>query len=688
VEKDKVKPGICYMCTLSCAIRIHISQGRATLIDMVDRNVAAICPRWKAMLDFVYHPERLKYPLKRVGKRGGGSFKRITWDEALDTVADNLRKIKEKYGPESVVFYIGYTKEPRPYFHRLAHAFGSPNYCTESSNCNSSQWLATRLTYGPDYTSISERSKVMEPATRCALVWSSSIINSAPGSWAGYQQARQNGLKLIVVDPYRTALADMADIHLQLRPGTDGALALGMINVIISNNLYDKEFVEKWTTGFPDLVKLAGQYPPEQVEKITWVPASKVRSAALLYAGTGPAKLTLSANATTHHSNGLQNHRAIILLAALTGNFDVAGGNQAPAENLPMNDITLHDERISGMPLGLGSDRFPIWTKMYREMASNLIAGRIGNGEPYPIKAIFGAGLNIMYFPNSNGFAESLEKLDFMVMTEYFQTPTTRYADIILPIASWLERPILLTRKGGFVSLLEPAIKPVGGSWHEFQIYAGLAGRLDFGAEFWQGDFDRCVDYILEPSGLNVAELRKHPQGMLYPVPARSAKHYEEAGFQTPSGKVEIASSILEKHGLEALPVYQEPVASPLSRPDLSKTYPLVLTTGARRLAYTHSQFRDIERLRRLEPDPVVEINPADARARGIKNGDTASVSSPRGTITVITSVTDKVLAGVVQVPHQWPGAANVNILISDEDLDPVSGFAPLKSSLCQVKKA
>ena len=269
VEQEMVKDGICYMCTDHCPTKIHVRQGRATQIDMVDGKVADVCPRWKAQLDFVYHRDRLKYPLKHIGERGAGSFVRISWDEALDTVASKLQKSKAEYGAESVVFWISYTQEPRPYFHRLAHAFGSPNYCTESSNCFSATWLAATLTYGQDYGPLYEQGVTIDPASKCKLIWGSSVKDSLPEVWKEHLEARQNGLKLIVVDPRRTTIASMADIHLQLRPGTDGALALGMINVITNEQLYDKEFVGKWTVGFDDLKKLVQEYPPDRVEQIT-----------------------------------------------------------------------------------------------------------------------------------------------------------------------------------------------------------------------------------------------------------------------------------------------------------------------------------------------------------------------------------------------------------------------------------
>ena len=680
----EVKDGICYMCTMTCPTRVHIQNGKAIKIDIADPKVAH-CPRWKAQLDFVYHPDRLQYPVKRTGKRGDGSWQRISWDETLDTVAANLQAAKDRYGPESVVFWVAYTKEPRPYFHRLTHAFGSPNYCTESSNCFSGTWIASNLTYGPDYSYFTISGAPMEPETKCKLIWGAAVVSSAE-VWQENLEAKEKGVKLIVVDPRVTTIASKADIHLQLRPGTDGALALGFMNVIINENLHDKEFVDKWTVGFDGLKKLAQEYPPERVEKITWVPAMKIREAARLFATTRPAKLHLSANSTTHHANGVQNHRAVILLSAITGNFEVAGGNRWTPHGQPVNDITLH-ERIKDMPPGVGSKQFPIWTNRYREMQSNAIVDQIESSDPYPLKALFSAGLCTQFFANSNHMAETFKKLDFIAVTEYFQTPGTQLADIVLPIASWLERHILLTEYEGAVKLIEPAIQPVGESRTEWDIYSGLAKRLGFGDLFWDGSFEKCADYILEPLKMKFKDLQQHTEGIKLPVQNRPEKPYEKTGFKTPSGKVEIASSILAEYGLDPLPTYKEPPESPESRPDLAEAYPLVLTSGARVMAYTHSQFRNIPQLRKLMPDPLVDINPADAAPRSIKTGDTITVSSSRGSIRMKANVTDTILAGVVNMPHHWPGEANVNLLVDDRTLDPISGFIPFKSQLCQVSK-
>jgi anaerobic selenocysteine-containing dehydrogenase len=680
-----VKDGICYMCTHTCPTRVHVKDGRVVKIDIADDKLAH-CPRWKAQLDFVYHPDRLQYPLKRAGNRGSNSFTRISWDEALNTVADNLQKTKDNFGPESVVFWVAYTKEPRPYFHRLTHAFGSPNYCTESSNCFSGTWIAADLTYGHNYAYMAGMSASVEPETKCKLVWGAAVI-SAGTAWPDNLEARDKGLKLIVVDPRRTTIASRADLHLQLRPGTDGALALGMMHIIIKENLHDREFIEKWTVGFGDLQKLVEKYTPTRVEEITHVPADKIRGAAVMYASEKPAKLHLSANSTTHHSNGVQNHRAVILLAAITGNIDIAGGNRPDPQSMTeTNDITLH-ERVADMSPGVGSQRFPIWTERYREMQSNAIVDQIESGQPYPIKAVFSAGLDTQFFGNTQRMVDNFKKLDFIAVTEYFPTAGTGLADIVLPIASWLERHILLTDYRGFIKLIEPAIEPTGECRTEWQIYAGLAERLGFGDLFWHGDFTKCVNYILEPAKITYHDLQQNLEGIPLSFIPAVEKSYEEAGFQTPSGKVEIASSILAEHDIDALPVYREPAESPVSRPDIAEEYPLVLTSGARVMAYTHSQFRNIKQLRKLMPEPLADINPADAAPRDIRTGDTVKISSPRGVITMKANVTDTILPGVTAVPHHWPGEANVNILVDDKNLDLISGFLPCKSLLCQVAR-
>ena len=305
-------------------------------------------------------------------------------------------------------------------------------------------------------------------------------MNSKPAEWPNYLEASKKGQKLIVVDPRLTKIATMANIHLQLRPGSDGALALGLMNVIINENLYDKEFINNWTVGFEGLKSLVRKYSPEYVEKVTWVPADKIRKAAIVFATVKPARIVTTANSTTHHANGLQNHRAIILLPTLTGNVKVPTVDLT--SNPAINDITLH-ERVANMPPGIGSQRLPIGQSKstrcspmrWRIKLTRLIL---------TLSKLSFQPVWISNFCQFRSDGESLKKLDFIAVTEYFQTPATQLADVIFPIASWLERPILQTQSG-YIKLIEPAIDPIGESWSEWKIYSELAKRLGFGEQFW-----------------------------------------------------------------------------------------------------------------------------------------------------------------------------------------------------------
>jgi len=674
------------MCDMYCPTKLHVKDGKAVKIEMLDKKTENLCPRWKAQLEFVYNPERILCPLKRVGERGEGKFRKISWDEALTKIADKLTELKTSIGAKATAFYIAYTKEPRPYFRRLAYLYGSPNYCTETSSCFSAGWLAASLTFGQDYGYFLQDSRSISQETKCKLVWSSTVRQSSPHFWQDYIDAVERGMKLIVVDPRRTRIASMADIHLQLRPGTDGALALGMMNVIINQGLYDKDFIDNWSNGFDKFSEYVQIFTPEHVSEITWVPADKITEAATLFASNTPTKIHTSPGSTIHHQNGVQNTRAILLLSALTGSIEVPGGNRKITAQAPIKDISLK-ERLPELGPGLGSVRFPLFTELFMEMQSNMLVSQINSGEPYPIKALIGAGLNIQFFANQRHLVETLKKLDLIVDIDYFHTPATRISDIVLPISSWLERHILILKAGGQIRLVEPAIEPIGDTLPEFMIYAKLAEKLGLKDQFWGGDIEKCFNEVLEPSCVSVEDLRAHPEGITVPVNPRPARYYLEHGFQTPSGKVEFKSSILAKYGYQPLPVYREPLESPINSPKLYKQFSLVLSTGARTISYTHSQHRNLKSLRRIMPEPLLEINPVDAKSRGISNGDRVMVTSPRGEVIIKAKVTDIILGGVVQMPHHWPDTANANNLSDDLNLDPISGFPAFKSQLCQVEK-
>ena len=671
----EIRDTTCYMCTDDCPMRAHLEDGRVVRVE------GNLCARGRATPELIYHPDRLLYPLKRSGPRGSGEFVRIGWDQALGEIAGRLMDIKEQHGPEAVAFFSGYTKEARPWFQRLAHAFGSPNFLTESSTCYSATYLANRVTFGGGYFL-----EGASPETKLLLIWGTNPARAKPYTYTEFLGARRRGLKVIAVDPRRTETAAHADLHLQLRPGTDGALALSMMQVLISEGLYDREFVRRWTAGFEELEQLAAAYPPEVASNITGVPAELIHRAARMLAEERPARIQTSADALVQTTNGVQNYRAVTLLSALTGNFGVPGGNSLRG-SLPLKDVTLFSTisedgvpKRSGANQRVGSERFPLWCRFYPEAQGNCLADQILTGKPYPIKALIGIGANYMMWGNSGRVAEALKSLDLLVFTDFFRTPTTDLGDYVLPAATSLERAALIVGPGNLVRFREAAIEPRGEARPDWQFVFELARHLDLGREFWDGDLEKGVNEILGPTGLTVEDLKGRPEGV------RIEPKLPD-GFPTPSRKIDIRSSLLEEYGYDPLPIYREPAESPLSRPDLAEEFPLVLTTGARVPMYTHSQGRALPSLRRMMPEPVVDLHPTDAAERGIKAGDRVAVASPRGRIEVKANLTDRILPGVVNVFHGWP-EANVNELVDDRALDPISGFPPFKTQLCQVSRA
>lgn len=680
MENITLKKSTCFLCMGNCGLDVYVKENRVVRISGTPENPynkGVLCSKGGSNIELLYHPERLLYPLKRAGARGQGNWSRISWDEALDTIASRLKAVRDKYGPEAALFFVGYVKEPRRWFQRLAYLYGSPNYLTESSVCNSAREIANRTVLGYPVIGPPEYGKC-----GCLLVWSSNPAHSYPAEIKQILQARDRGMKIIVVDPRHTFMARHADIHLGLRPGTDGALALGVLHVLIKENLYDGEFVAGWVKGFEGLKELVKTYTPQRVEGITRIPADRVINAARLIAASGPVALRDSASSTVHSVNGVQNHRAILSILAVTGSFDTPGGNTVPA-GIALKDVTLFKEMIGCLKPRIGEDRWPVWTMFYPEAQCNCMFDQIETGSPYPLKAMIGIGPNLMMWPNSKKTASALSKLDFIAVSDFFHTPTTAMADIVLPAATALERTNLI-RRGNFIMLRRNAVEPCGEARPDQKIIFELAERLGLGGQFWDGSLEKALAEELEPSRLTLAMLDENPAGLEVDMGPRRYSNYLKGGFPTPTGKVEIASTILERFGYDALPVYRGPLESPLSTPELAGQFPLVLTTGGRLPMYTHSELRNLESLRQLYPGPRVDINPQDARPRKIQQGGRVMLKTARGVITAEANVTGEVPEGVVHMAHGWP-QADVNLLTDSENLDPISGFPAFKGLLCQV---
>ena len=683
-ETDRVVKTVCEICQEKCGIVVHTKNSKVVKVEGMRKhpvNKGRLCIRASAAIELLYHPDRLKYPMKRIGEKGKGELARITWDEALNTVSGKLLDNRERYGPQSVVFYRGYVHGYTATFvNRLANAFGSPNFICESNVCSTAYRLAETLTLGQSARPDWEKSNYI-------IMWATNpLVSGGPWMATLIFAAKKRGAKIVAIDPRLTETGRRADLWIQVKPGTDGALALGMMNVIISEVLYDKYFVEKWTVGFSKLKELVEGYPPDKVEKITGVPSKIIIQVAREYAETKRAAIHTSIRALSHNTNGVYTHRALCCLIAITGHIDIPGGNIWSMRGpLKRKDLRLIELLPSNSPPAIGKDKFGLYCSTYGFGQGMVLADAILNEKPYPIKAFVEVQGNAMMWPNSNEFFKALKALDFHVVVNLFMTPSARYADIVLPATTFLERVGGSSGTDLFAFLPQPAVKPMYECWPDYKIIFELAKRMNLGQYFWD-DIEKAIEEELEPSGISVQDLKANPDGISFSKPPMKYKKYEGRGFRTPSGKAELYSETLRKHGYDPLPVYIEPEESPGKRPELLKKYPLLLITGERTIVYIHSTLRNIPSMRRLYPNPLAKMNLHDATKRGIGDGDLVMIESARGSIKLTAKVTEAIRQGVVSIPHGWE-EANANILTDDEHLDPISGFPPFNGVLCEVRK-
>ena len=692
----EVVKSTCELCNSGCGVLVYLKDGKAVKVagdpdSFVNRG--ALCLKGMASLEYLYHPDRLKYPLKRTGKRGEGKWQQISWDEALSTIATELTKIKDKYGAESIVFIRGCAKGYQDaYMERFANVFGTPNYANMASVCYNPRNVASTLTCGfmstPDY----------EYPPACIVMWGVNTAETAIGESKRATESLDRGSKLIVIDPCETGYARRADIWVKPRPVTDLALALGLINVIIAENLYDKEFVDKWTVGFDKLVAHIKDYPPEKVAEITWVPAETIRKVARFYATTKPACIAWG-NGLDNNLNNYQGDRAITILKAITGNLGRPGGDiewSLPvtvtkySPDLLQKDMVTPEVRAKGI-----SARAGMLPTISYALPQHIIKSLL-TGEPYRLRAAYVQGASLLHtYTNSQETRKALESLEFMVAADFFKTPTVELADIALPVGIYLEiNSLHVSEHSSTIGVIQK-VAQAGDTWSDYKIYKELAKRLGLGKYFWD-DEEKVLDYLLKPAGVTFADFRKIGtlQGpKLY-------RKYENNGFETPSRKVEIYSSQLEKWGFDPLPVYHEPPESPLSAPELAKEYPLVFTN--RKLApFQHSGGRQLATLRGNHPEPMVYIQTDTAEKLGIAEGNMVYIETKRGRIKQKAALSSNIHPRVLIMDYGWwfpekpaselHGWAEANINILTNNKPPFArevGSALLKGLLCKVYKA
>ena len=591
----KITGSVCMWCHSHCKVKCHVEDGRLLKLEgdvnaprgkLFVKTVAA-CPRAAAAGEWARHPQRTGFPLKRVGRRGENRWQTLSWDDALDEVAGALGDLKERYGAESIATTSGTYRSPDEYRRRFFNLFGSPNCFTQGHIC----WAVSNVVSAA-LSGLSCNAFTPFPGkTKCILLLGTNPARSERTSWQQIRDAVEAGAKLIVVDPRRTATAGLAHLWLPVRPGTDLALMLAMLNVIVTEGLHDRDFVSNHCHGFDKLAAHVRQYTPGWAEGVCGVPEADITLAARMYATERPAA-SCSYLGLDQVSNSVQALHARYALVALTGNLDVKGGDMGrpPTQGYNTEYSVELCERLpqAQKEKQLGADRF----RLLGHPGYDLIQGRVErlwgrkmtsshhlfahaptvfraavSGEPYPVRGIITMGSNpLVTYPNARLIHKALTALDLYVVADPFMTPSAQLADYVLPTGNWLERPVLFTGSdtAGFIVGGKAVLPLLSGEEYEratdFDVWRGLGVRLGQEQDWPWADLEQAYDHRLAPIGHTLesfAEAGGHVSLRGY------YKRWRDVGFATGTGKFELHSTVFEQLGYDPLPHYCEPAVSP-----------------------------------------------------------------------------------------------------------------------------
>ncbi len=714
LQKNERK-ALCGICPAGCWVIVTYDEGGKIASVRADDSspFGIVCKLGDHSAEIVYSENRLRHPLRRKGPKGTYAFEKISWEEAFQEIVDRLNTIKNEYGPEATAIYTGRGSfelamcdifQPKDVAVSSASSvlfpFGSPNTMGVGALCYVSfAMIAPHVTMGGmliNMFSDIENSELIvvwgaNPATDCPPLDLKRIL-----------EAVKRGAKVVVIDPRRTKTAKLTDAEwVPIRPGTDGALALGLSNVLIEEELHDESFVKNWTHGFPEFAQHVQHFRPEVVESITGVPRETIRSLARRIANARGASPVMYSG-LEYSDSGVQAIRATLVLWALAGQLDVPGGR---CFAMKQNYFPINREGLIPNPnpkKALGLDRFPVYSAYRGESHANCLPDSVLRGKPYRIRSliILGASM-ITAWPRPEVWRKTLNALDFLVCIDLNLTADCAYADIVLPAATSYEIDSYMTY-GPIFRIREKVIEPVGESRNSFFILTELADRLGYGHLYPRNE-EEVVRHVLKGSPFSLEDVRAAGGQVQVETVMMQYKKWEKGllrkdgklGFETPTGKFEIASTLLEEHGYDPLPVYTEPAESPLSQPNLAKKFPLVFNSGSRVTTDFRSQFHGIPGLAKERPEPTVTIHTRDAAVRGIRNGDAVILRSPRGSVRLRALVTDDIVPGAVDAnmggggplgPKAWQ-ECNINDL-TDLRYDPISGFPIYKTLLCEVVRA
>jgi anaerobic selenocysteine-containing dehydrogenase len=730
----------CFFCTSKgCAMKVYVRDGAIEKVR-VDTDAPVIpgahCVRPLLAKDYQEHPFRLSYPMKRTGDRGEGRWEQVSWEQALGEIAEKLSGLRGRYGAETLATSSGTGRGAWDFAKtRFMNLFGSPNRFGAVTVCYGPRSVVQYITFGAAAVPNRKPGK-----TRMMVLWGRNPHEGGPSSWHSFKKAVQAGMRTLVVDPRCTEPARQADQWLAVRPGTDAALALGMMNVIVEEGLYDRGFVESHTRGFEQLAERVKEYPPERVAETTGLSAYRVREAGRFFAANQPCTAVIGVAAEHSPPNSVQTVRAINVLLAICGSIDVEGGQLlggpcdgfVPDAAMELNHMLPAEQRRKQ----LGADRFRLLSYPGWELVEEQLRKRWGDrhpaaaylncmahaptvframvtGEPYPVKALIVSASNpLLSFANTRLVYRALKELELLVTLDITWTPTAQVSDYVLPAACWLERPDM----GNFASVGAYPLVQMGEAavaakvpgryerWNDYEFWRGLGSRLGQEKQWPWETFEQVWEYrlaeIMARRGVN--SLADFIRQQRWEIDAPGPGACTAAPLATPSGKVELYSGILEKLGYDPLPGYVEPTA-----PDEEwRRYDLLNISGPRAMPYHHSEFRHVPAFRERHPDPIMEIHVDLARRRGIFDGDWVWIETPLGRAKQRARLTTSLSPGCISTQHGWwfPEKAaeepslyglwesNINVTTDDdpEKCDPMSGGWPFKGAYlrCRISKA
>lgn len=674
---------------------------------------SVLCPMAASARQIVYSDARIRQPLKRKGPKGRLDFEPVSWDEAFDTIVEKMESIKAEYGPEALGFYAGtgsYERAFKDAFQlkgseiylasSILFPYGSPNTFGVGAPCYTSLGvLAPKLTMGclhTDMFSDIDNSDLI-------VVWGTDPSTSTPPEMFGrIVRAAREGARIIVIDPRKTASAKLPDSQwIPIRPGTDGALALALSHILIRDGWVDQAFAEDWTIGYEEFADYVKDFTPETVSGITGVPAATIEELARDIADAEGASYVMYTG-LEYTKSGVQNIRAVMVLWALAGQLDVEGGRCFVHQDSKIPLCRDHQIRTPGFEKSIGAGHFPVYSHFCGgEPHANRLPKAILGEDQNKIRGLFVLGASILTsWPDPVQWQKAFDTLDFMVSIDLQLTRDAAWADIVLPAATAFEQSSYCFY-GNAVRLREKMIEPVGESRPCFSILIELARRLGYGDQFPADEAD-LLDRVLKGTGITRQDLEQAPRlTVRRPSQPMTYRKWETGlirkdgrqGFDTPSGKFEIKSALLESMGHDGLPKYEESFETPLSQPRMSSRFPLVLGTGPFK-PDMKSCLRAVPDFIKKYPHPMIQMNPKDARNRNIEFGDPVVVKTARGFVEMRADITDDLMEGFVYAPVGGGGPqgtdtwkkANVNVLTDLEQFDPISGFPIYKTLMCEVK--